>query len=172
MTCVAAKIVEDQIHIAADSMVTGWGTWDITAQAKFSKIERVDDHYVLSGSGDREDVSLFFLYAKTHKIPDLVNMRTLVEWLRDYSKWRKDTTGSWTAPGNILVAHPDGLFEIVDYDVAESDSYITLGSGAVEAAAALHLGHSVEEAVGVACDLNCFCNYPILTDCVALNKKD
>jgi ATP-dependent protease HslVU (ClpYQ) peptidase subunit len=62
---------------------------------------------------------------------------------------------------NWLIAY-DGKLVSVTYDLSVSyHDYWAVGSGWEYARTALHLGKTVEEAIGVACELTIFCAPPI-----------
>ncbi|NUU21603.1 MAG: hypothetical protein HOV68_08830 [Streptomycetaceae bacterium] len=155
MTVIAGKIVEERIVIAADSQVT-WGQ----AKTEGTKLYKIGETLVFGGSGHLRDVNLMRLFLDTH-MPASSDERDVLEFYAEYVEWSKRKMSGFEAHSSFLFAFDGKLFEIdSDFDVTYAD-FAAIGSGWEYARAALHLGHTPNEAVQVACDLTIFCAPPV-----------
>jgi hypothetical protein len=89
----------------------------------------------------------------------------VVRWVRDGMPPNERPVvekGDWC---EVLLVHPDGSATLMDKTLAparvKADHY-AVGSGKDYAVAALHLGHSLVDALRVACDLDVWSDWPLV----------
>lgn len=70
----------------------------------------------------------------------------------------------WTPRGAYYIDHT-----LVQLDIAEP--YMAIGSGAAAALGALRAGCTAPEAVGIACGIDPFSGFPVVTELLALKGK-
>ena len=157
MSVVAAKVYADRVTMAADSiMIKGWSK----TNNNFVKINEIND-MIVGGCGLSQEISLMWHYMTTHK-PASATERNILDFIVEFSKWKRDLTGDGTVQDTYLIIFEGHLFEINDMFVFEIKDYAAVGAGEDFANAALHLGHTPKEAVKVACDLCCYVCEPII----------
>lgn len=157
MSVVAAKVYADRVTMAADSIMTkGWSK----TNNNFVKINEIND-MIVGGCGLSQEISLMWHYMTTHK-PASATERNILDFIVEFSKWKRDLTGDGTVQDTYLIIFEGHLFEINDMFVFEIKDYAAVGAGEDFANAALHLGHTPKEAVKVACDLCCYVCEPII----------
>ena len=158
MSVVTAKVYKDKIVMAADSIVvTGWSK---DTQGDFVKIKEIND-MILGGTGGCQEQSLMWHYMHTHK-PASPLEKDVLEFIVEFSKWKKDIVGDASVYNTYLLAYGGHLFRIAAMFVCEIQNYCAVGAGEDFANAALYLGHDPREAVKVACELSCFVAEPII----------
>lgn len=157
MSVVAAKVYADRVTMAADSiMIKGWSK----TNNNFVKINEIND-MIVGGCGLSQEISLMWHYMTTHK-PASATERNILDFIVEFSKWKRDLTGDGAVQNTYLIIFEGHLFEINDMFVFEIKDYAAVGAGEDFANAALHLGHTPKEAVKVACDLCCYVCEPII----------
>lgn len=157
MSVVAAKVYADRVTMAADSIMTkGWSK----TNNNFVKINEIND-MIVGGCGLSQEISLMWHYMTTHK-PASATERNILDFIVEFSKWKRDLTGDGAVQDTYLIIFEGHLFEINDMFVFEIKDYAAVGAGEDFANAALHLGHTPKEAVKVACDLCCYVCEPII----------
>lgn len=157
MSVVAAKVYADRVTMAADSiMIKGWSK----TNNNFVKINEIND-MIVGGCGLSQEISLMWHYMTTHK-PASATERNILDFIVEFSKWKRDLTGDGAVQDTYLIIFEGHLFEINDMFVFEIKDYAAVGAGEDFANAALHLGHTPKEAVKVACDLCCYVCEPII----------
>ena len=158
MSVVAAKVYDDKIVMAADSiLVKGWSK---STNGNFTKINKIND-IVVGGTGEAKELSLFWHFIKTHK-PAGNTEKDILSYIIEFSKWKQDLILEGLIENNYLLAYDGHLFEIENMFVYEVKDYCAIGAGEDFANAALYLGHSPREAVKVACELSCYVAEPII----------
>jgi len=168
VSIVATKVTDDKIELVADSQITLGMTADVKDQ--FAKITVSPLGVVIGGVGYAETLAMFGLYSETHA-PRGVNEYDLFTYYHEFSKWSSENGVEIEHDVNMFhLLYAGYAFRIHGYYIKEIETFDAIGSGADYALAVLHLGHEVEDAVKVACDLNIFCGYPITR--VAMNRGD
>lgn len=158
MSVVAARVYDDKIVIAADSILTNG--WSKSTNNNFTKMNK-DNGMIIGGCGKAEELSLMWHYMSTHK-PSEATEKEILNFIIEFSKWMNDLTGSSNINNTYLLAYEGHLFEIEDMFVFEINEYRAIGAGEDYSNAALYLGHTPKEAVKVACDLCCYVSEPII----------
>lgn len=157
MSVVAAKVYADRVTMAADSIMTkGWSK----TNNNFVKINEIND-MIVGGCGLSQEVSLMWHYMTTHK-PASATERDILDFIVEFSKWKRDLTGDGSVQNTYLIIFEGHLFEIEHMFVFEIKDYVAVGAGEDFANAVLHLGHTPKEAVKVACDLCCYVCEPVI----------
>ena len=161
MSVVSAKVYNDKIVMAADSQVTRYGQYKDTT-GNFSKLQRVND-VIIGVSGNVEECSFLWHYMGTHK-PAGNSVKDILDYMIEFSRWKKELTGSSSVNNTCLIAFGGKLFVVYGITVMEVKDFDSVGCGYMYANAAMHLGHTPREAVKVACDLDCFVGEPIIEE--------
>lgn len=158
MSVITSKIYNDRIVMAADSiLVSGWSK---RSTNDFAKINQ-DNGMIIGGCGIAEEISMMWHFMSTHK-PSAASEGGVLNFIIEFSKWKKDLTGNSGVNNAYLLAYEGHLFEIENMLVIEIKDYRAIGAGEDFSNAALYLGHTPKEAVKVACDLCCFVSEPIV----------
>lgn len=156
MSVIAAKVYNDKIVMAADSILTnGWSK----RNNNFAKIVEING-MIAGATGTAQEASLMWHYMQTHK-PASPSEKDILTFIVEFAQWKSSIAGSDVA-NTYLFAYHGHLFEIVNMFVHEISDYAAIGAGEDYANTALHLGHTPQEAVKVACELCCFVCEPIV----------
>lgn len=165
MSVIAAKVYNDKVVMAADSIiVTGWSK----RNNNFSKIVEINN-MIVGSTGYCTECSIMWHYMQTHK-PASNLESDILTFMVEFAKWKRDITGDNNVENSYLMIYQGHLFEINGLFVHEISDYVAIGAGDDFATAALHLGHTPYEAVKVACDLSCVVCEPIIEYSMAKNK--
>ena len=157
MSVVAVRINKDTIEVSADSiLVQGW-----TKLEKSTKLIHINDMHI-GFSGTSEEGGLFKLYCATRK-PEQASEGSIVNFFSEFSDWKNNKTGVSSLNNQYILIFNKKVFDIYHFDVREIVNYTAIGAGMEFALAALHLGHTSEDAVKVACDLSVYCSTPVHT---------
>lgn len=159
MSVITAKVYEDKIVMAADSIIVRG--WSKKTNGNFAKIASING-MLAGGTGTAEENSLLWHFMRTHK-PLSGSDKDVLEFFVEFSKWKGTMNRPTTIDNVYLFAYDGHLFEVDRMFVYEIHDYDAVGAGDDYANAALYLGHSPEEAVKVACELCCYVSEPILT---------
>lgn len=169
MTTIAAKIIDDTIYIGADSRVSfGYEYTKVDQTMESSKICEGSD-MVIAGTGTLSECSLIQLYAKDHSIGCGGQLRVL-EWLLEFSKWKKSKVDDYSINNSYIIAHKSGLYKTWGTSVELMKNFTALGSGGSYAFTALHLGKSLREALEVSCELDPYTEGPIVIKTMELKS--
>ena len=163
MSVVCAKVYNDKIVMAADSIVVRYGS-DKNPSGSFLKMRRIND-VVIGTSGSAEEASLMWHYMATHN-PFGATEKDVLEYMIEFSRWKKDLTGSSSVSNDYLIAFSGKLFRVNGIFVTEIREFESIGHGMCYSNAAMHLGHTPKEAVKVACDLDCFVAEPVIEEVI------
>ncbi len=160
MSVIAAKVYQDKIVIAADSiLVRGWSKKS-NRKNDFQKIAQING-MIIGGVGTAEANSLMFLFAETHK-PARADERGIAEYFAEFAKWAKGYADVNTIENDYLIAYSSKLFSVEGFFVAEVGNYEAIGAGEDFANTALYLGLTPERAVSVACEMCCMVSGPVV----------
>ena len=156
MSVIAAKVYDDRIELASDSILIK----DDLKKTNFKKI--FNTYGICAGvCGNAEELSLFFTFIQEHKI-DNSSVCGVLNYMKQFAKWKFEYTNDDVINNAYLIVHKGKLFEVDGMFVQEIKDYTAIGEGESYALAALHLGHPVEDAVQVACDLCCYAAEPVV----------
>ena len=168
MSVVAAKIYEDKIVIAADSIcVRGWSKMN-SAEKKHTKLFRYQD-LVIGGVGKSEEISLFQRYMKSHMIKEMTE-DCILDYIIEFKKWKKDLCGNDEIENQYIIASKGKCFSTNGYFVFGVNDYYAIGAGDDFARGAMYMGASPEEAVKAACDLCVYVSEPILKETILIDN--
>lgn len=166
MSVVAAKVYNDKIVMAADSiLVKGYSK----RNSNFAKIAEING-MILGGTGMAQETSLMWHYMQTHK-PASHSEKDVLAFVIEFAQWKNSMIGNSNIENIYLLAYQGHLFEIEYMFVHEVSDYIAIGAGEDYANAALYLGHEPREAVKVACELSCYVCEPIVEYSMSKNKE-
>jgi ATP-dependent protease HslVU (ClpYQ) peptidase subunit len=160
MSVVCAKVYNDKIVMAADSIIVRGDSKDTSGD--FVKLTKINN-MIVGGSGTVAEQSLMWQYMRTHK-PASATVSDILEFMIEFSRWKKDLTNDSSVHNSYLLAYDCKLFSIQGMYPYEISAFTSIGAGRDFSNAAMHLGHSPREAVKVACDLSCYVAEPILEE--------
>ena len=159
MSVVAARVYEDRVVVAADSIIVrGWEAKK--TDGNFAKLEYANE-MIVGGCGTTEEISLMLQYMQTHR-PAEPNEKEVLAFIVEFARWKKELTGNSSVENCYLLVFRGRLFQISGMFVMEVSNYTAIGAGEDFSNAALYLGHSPEEAVKVACALSCYVAEPVI----------
>ena len=158
MSIVACKITEDGYEIAADS-ISVRGSTQTKNNTNRSKLVEVNN-MVIGSVGLAEESSLLQIFAKTHQ-PASATEEGMLEFWSEFSTWKKKRTDHGSIENAYFIGLDGVVFYLHEWLIASVVSYEAIGAGMDFALAALHLGHSAEDAVETAIELSVYCEAPI-----------
>lgn len=159
MSCVAARITNDGLEIAADSITARGWTQRKGDHTKFSKLMEING-MVIGASGLVAEIGAFHAFAATHK-PTQATQAAILEYLSEFAEWKKKRTDGAKLEAAYLLWYSGKLFHVFGWGVHDITTFEAIGAGEDFALAAMYLGHSPEEAVKVAIELSVYCEGPI-----------
>ena len=160
MTTIAARIKDNKIELAADSIIVR-GTLRVQEGLGNSKIFDGLD-CVVASTGLLSESSLFELFCRDHSIGKGNHLRVL-EFLSEFSRWKENNGSDNIVDNNYIIGHKSGLYRTHGLSVLKVDKYCADGHGMDYAEAGLHLGKSAKDAVQLACELDVYTNGPVIT---------
>ncbi len=173
MSVIAVKVTKDEIVMGADSAFSQGLTTIPVPNAKMF----IHGPYTVGvvGTGSFLSVIKLFLEDDEHSSIKSENdmMRFLIR-LRDYTKSISYSNGGDTSEHDeddeydengfsFLLSTGSKVFFCENFMSLEINDYYAIGCGSDFAVAALELGHTVEEAVRVACHFSTYCSEPVRT---------
>ena len=156
MSVIAAKVYPEYIEIASDSILIK----DDLKKTNFKKIFNTSI-ICAAGCGTAEELCLFFTFIQEHE-PKTCSIAGILNYMKQFAKWKFDYVNDDVIHNCYLIIYKGKLFEVDGMFVQEVKDYTAIGEGEPYALAALHLGHTVEEAIQAACDLCCFVAEPVV----------
>ena len=149
MSVVVAKVKENSIEVAADSIcVAGWSIIP-ASNAKVSKLFK-HNGMIIGGCGLAEENSLFSHYIKTHTI-DVMDEAHLLTFLKEFKDWKKEYNGDERIHNEYILAYKKKCYGIDNMYVFEIKDYYAIGAGQDFASGAMYMGASATDAVRAAC---------------------
>ena len=158
MSIVACKVTENGYEIAADS-ISVRGSTQTKNNTNRSKLVEVNN-MVIGSVGIAEESSLLQIFAKTHQ-PAAATEEGILEFWGEFSGWKKKRIDRSDIENAYFIGLDGVVFYINHWLIASVSSYEAIGAGMDFALAALHLGHSTEDAVATAIELSVYCEAPI-----------
>lgn len=159
MSVVACRVYDNRIEIASDSItVRGWS--QTKGENKHGKLFQ-SNGMTIGGVGLAKDTSLLRLFCSTRK-PESNKESDIITFFNEFATWKKKQTDSFDISNNVYIFIYQGkAYQFQDFFVNEIYKYMAIGAGFDFANAAMYLGHGVEKAVEVACELSIYCEKPI-----------
>lgn len=170
MSVVAARIYEDRIEVAADTICVRGSSKMNSAEKKHTKLFRFQD-LVVGGVGMSEEISLFQRFMKNHTIKDL-NEDGVLDFLIEFKKWKKDLVGDADIENRYIIASKGKCFSTNKLFVFRVNDYYAIGAGDDFARGAMYMGATPEEAVKVACDLCVYVSEPIVKETIRIDNEE
>lgn len=158
MSIVACKVTEEGYEIAADS-ISVRGSTQTKNNTNRSKLVEVNN-MVIGSVGLAEESSLLQIFAKTHQ-PAAETEEAILEFWGEFATWKKKRTDHSSIENAYFIGLKNKVFYISHWLISSVKSYEAIGAGMDFALAALHLGHSPEDAVETAIELSIYCEAPI-----------
>lgn len=160
MSVIAAKVYPNRIDIAADSIIIR----DDLKRNNFKKIHRAS-HICVGGVGSVDEIQMFFSFVNKNE-PESSTIEGILGYLKKFSDWKSQYVTDSDVQNSYLIIYKGKLFEVEGMFVQEVTDYVAIGKGEPYALAALYMGHSVKEAVQVACALSCSVSQPIVFESI------
>ncbi len=164
MSVVACKITKEGYEIAADS-ISVRGSTQTKNNTNRSKLVEVNN-MVIGSVGLAEESSLLQIFAKTHQ-PAAATQEGILEFWSEFSEWKKKRTERSNIENSYFIGLDGIVFYVNHWLITSVKSYEAIGAGMDFALAALHLGHSAEDAIETAIELSIYCEAPVQ----AIKKK-
>lgn len=164
MSVIVAKVYEDRIEVAADSIcVRGWSKvhGDQDKHVKMLKYNGM----ILGGCGSCEETNLFFHYMKTHTI-EKMDYQNVLEFVLEFKRWKDEYTGDKDFDNRYILAYKGKCFCIKGLYVYEVNDSTAIGAGEDYARGALYMGATPEQAVKAACALCVYVCEPVITESI------
>ena len=158
MSVIACKITENGYEIAADS-ITVRGYTQTKTNTLRSKLFEVNG-MVIGSVGLAEESSLLRIFAKTHQ-PAAATEEGILEFWNEFSGWKKKRNDKGYIENAYFIGIDGIVFAVHEWLIEQILSYEAIGAGKDFALAALHLGHTAEEAIETAIELSIYCETPI-----------
>ena len=158
MSVIAARVYKQAIVIVSDSILL---KDDLKRTTSFKKLQKINGN-IIGGSGVVEEVYLMFDFVKADHWPEAASEAAVLRFVRQFSSYKEEVTGTNTIDGCYLLVVNKHLYEVDGFFVQEVTDYTAIGSGESYAITALHLGHTPEEAVEVTCELCCSTGGPLI----------
>ena len=159
MSIVACRVDGKGYTVAADSITVRELTQQKGDRTSHSKLFEVKG-LLVGGVGAAEETSLFQIFAATHHVA-AASESAILEFLSEFSSWKKKKIDNATLENRYLLGVADCVFYVNGWYVTRVSTFEAIGAGQDFALAALHLGHTPEEAVRVAIELSVYCEGPI-----------
>ena len=156
MSVVAAKVYDDKIVLAADSILC-YGDTKLTKN--FSKLVKIND-IIIGAVGSAQEASVMWHFVRTHE-PRSPELKDILDYVVEFSKWKDDIGLERKIDNEYLMAFRGHLYSIDGLFVNEIKDFSAIGAGMDYALAALYLDHTPKQAVKVACKLSCWVAEPI-----------
>lgn len=160
MSAVCAKVYNDKIWVAADSIIING--YSKNTKGDFVKLARINE-MIVGGVGVVTELGLMWQYMRTHK-PASPTVADVLEFMTEFSRWKNNLIGDNSVNNCHLLAYNGKLFYIEGILPYEVNSFASIGAGSDFGNAAMHLGHTPREAVEVACQLSCYVAEPIIEE--------
>lgn len=158
MSVCAVRVYDNRIEIGADSQITADKTITSTMLESSKIFEK--NGMVIAGAGTLREINLLRIFMETNLIGEC-NDENILRYMFDFKQFKQSIGLPFELECQFILVYKNKAFSIVDGEVLEIPSYYAIGSGQDFAQAILHLGHDVDEAVKVACDLNVYCHLPL-----------
>lgn len=167
MSVIAVKVTDTQITVAGDSILL---SADLVRNnpKNFTKINKINN-IVVGSVGNAQECALLWNYMETHLIIE-PTIKDVLQFLVEFAKWKCDYDNSYEIKNSYVFAFKGHAFTSESLFVREITDFDAIGAGEPYAMTALHLGHSAEESVKVACELCCYVCEPILTYTISRDK--
>jgi len=159
MSIVACRVNKDNYEIAADSITVRGYTQEKGDRTKHSKLWE-SNGLIVGGVGFCEELGLLQFFAGTHQLAAATE-GALLEFLVEFSAWKKRKINKPELENSYLMGIEDIILYVNQWHITRVSTFEAIGAGEDFALAALHLGHSAEEAVRVATELSIYCETPI-----------
>lgn len=160
MTVVAARKTPEAIIFAADTLISDGFSKGTSSDLIFAKLFE-QNGMVIGTTGDCFEGTLMELFSRNHK-PDSATRLGVIDFLVEFREWTRKKESGYSPKNGFLIAFGNKLFSVFQgLEVYEVQEFDAIGAGKDFAKAALHLGHTPREAVGVACKLSLYCSEPI-----------
>jgi len=162
MSIIACRILNNQSYEMASDSITarGW-TQSKGDRSYHSKLVEVNE-MVIGAAGLASESAMFQLFASTRRPAD-ATVESLLRFMGEFCEWKKKSIDNATLECQYLIGFMGKVFRIHSWFIEQIATFEAIGAGEDFALAAMHLGHSAESAVKVACELSVFCEPPIIT---------
>lgn len=170
MSVVVCRVGKDTIDVASDSIFVKGLTKVNGAHNKLAKLMK-HNGMIVGGSGDAEEISLFFHYIKTHTIEEM-DEKSVLDFIIEFKRWKGDLVCDDSFVNSYIVAYKGKAFAISGMLVFPIDDYYAIGAGEDYASGALYCGASAIEAVKASCELCAMVSAPIVCKSIPVDGDD
>lgn len=160
MSIVACKVTKTGFNIAADS-ITVRGYTQMKGQIGSPKLFRLNG-VIIGAVGESYEISLLRIFAASHRLL-YANESAILDYLSEFSNWKRTKTGKGDIENAYFIGRDGKVFSIESWLIQKVEKYEAIGAGMDFSLAALHLGHTVEQAVKTAIELSIYCEPPIIS---------
>ena len=159
MSVVACKVTESGYEIAADSISVRAYTQRKGDNTSASKL--FEENGVIVGAvGTCEETSLLRLFLRTHGIADSTEI-AILEFLSEFADWKNKRIDKKGIENAYIIGIGPRAFHANGWFIEDIKTFEAIGAGMEYALAAMHMGHSPEEAVETAIELSIYCEGPV-----------
>lgn len=160
MSVVAVKIYDDKVVIASDSILAH-GSTDVQSTVKnFTKMKSINN-MIIAGCGYAQELGMMWHFAENHILTN-ASEKDVLNFMVEFSEFKGKFGGGYNIQNSYIIVFDAHAYLVEGTFAYEIKEYCAIGAGEKYAIAALHLGHSPQEAVKVACDLSCYVAEPII----------
>ena len=169
MSVVAARVYNDRIEVAADTICIRGGDKLKDAEKSHTKLFRHKD-LVVGGVGISSEIGLIQRYMKSHIIKEMTE-DCIFDFFVEFSKWKNDLTSDKDIENSYLLASQGKCFYVNKHFVCRITDFHAIGAGDDYAKGAMYMGASPREAVKAACDLCIYVSEPILLETIPITSN-
>jgi len=157
VTVIAAKIVGNEVHFAADRQTTAGYSKRTDKELNLCKLMSVNG-MLIGGAGLKSHSLWFHSFARNHMPLESTEV-DVSQFMLEFVEFMKKKDGNFKCENEFLIAFRGKLFRVYDsLSVFEIPEFSAIGSGSQFAIAAMHLGHEPKIAAQVAADLDLHCS--------------
>lgn len=168
MTVLALKVTENEIQIAADSILLH-GSTKFNNQNDSGKLFEINN-MIIASTGLASHSSLLSIFCRNHK-PESADEKHVLDFVSEFCDWVHKRTNNYILNDlRLLLVFEKTAFEIIGGFVQKIETYTSMGAGYIEALTALTLGKTAKEAAEVACQINAYCALPVTV--ITVKKQD
>lgn len=160
MSVCAVRKTADAITVSCDTQLT----CDTTISSQFLEFTKMFEKHgiIVAGAGPIREINLLKIFLEKNLIGE-PSEENILMFMFDFSQFKQQMGLPVEIECQFIFVIGDKIFSVIQGEVLEIPEYYAIGSGQDFAQAALFLGHSTEESVKVACNLNVYCHEPIKT---------
>ena len=158
MTVIAARVHKGRVEMACDSKVTRNSSR--MRNIEKDKILKVGK-YLIGASGNSSTLVVLQKFLSTVINPS-EKFNSVFDFCMEFKNYCLELNLEKDMDFYLLIATPTNkLYAVWNWVPERIDNFVAIGSGRLEAEVAMYLGHDVQKACEVACELDDGCDFPI-----------